>query len=93
VFFQVFNLLNVRGDLRSVFSRATLDNHTAFTATAAVIVLLVLVVELDVLHTFFTTTGLTSAPWLTRAAIGSTVSWVGELVKIVLRTRALRRPG
>ena len=41
VFFQAFNLLNVRHDTRSVFSRETLENPSAFVATAAVIVLLV----------------------------------------------------
>ena len=64
VFFQVFNLLNVRNDLRSVFSRETLENRSAFVATAAVIVLLALIVEMDVLHEFFTTTDLTSGQWL-----------------------------
>ena len=93
VFFQVFNLLNVRNDLRSVFSRETLENRSAFVATAAVIVLLVLIVEMDVLHGFFTTTDLTSGQWLTCAAIGSAVLWVGELIKIVLRARARRAAG
>ena len=61
VFFQVFNLLNVRNDLRSVFSRGTLENRSAFVAVAAVIiVLLVLIVEMDVAHGFMTTTDLTS---------------------------------
>ena len=36
VFFQVFNLLNVRHDTRSVFSRETLENRSAFVATGAV---------------------------------------------------------
>jgi P-type Ca2+ transporter type 2C len=93
VFFQVFNLLNVRNDLRSVFSRETLENRSAFIATAAVIVLLALIVEMDVLHEFFTTTDLTSGQWLACAAIGSAVLWVGELVKIVLRARARRAAG
>ena len=88
VFFQAFNLLNVRNDTRSVFSRETLDNHTAFIATAAVVALLVLIVQADVLHGFFTTTDLTSGQWLACAAIGSAILWVGELVKIVLRARA-----
>ena len=92
VFFQVFNLLNVRNDLRSVFSRETLDNPSAFVAVAAVIVLLVLLVEMDVLHGFFTTTDLTSGQWLTCVAIGSAILWAGELVKIVLRARDRRRP-
>ena len=90
VFFQVFNLLNVRNDLRSVFSRETLENRSAFVATAAVIVLLVLIVEMDVAHGFMTTTDLTSGQWLACVAIGSAVLWAGELVKIVLRARARR---
>jgi P-type Ca2+ transporter type 2C len=90
VFFQVFNLLNVRNDLRSAFSRETLANPSAFVATTAVIVLLTLIVEMDIAHQFFTTTDLTSGQWLACAAIGSAVLWVGELVKIVLRARARR---
>jgi P-type Ca2+ transporter type 2C len=54
-------------------------------------VLLVLIVEMDVLHGFFTTTDLTSGQWLACAAIGSAVLWMGELLKIVLRARAQRR--
>jgi hypothetical protein len=54
VFFQVFNLLNVRNDRRSVFSRETLENPSAFVATAAVIVLLILMVEMDIAHGFMT---------------------------------------
>jgi Ca2+-transporting ATPase len=91
VFFQVFNLLNVRNDLRSVFSRETLENRSAFVATAAVIVLLVLIVEMDVAHGFMTTTDLTSGQWLACVAIGSAVLWAGELVKVVLRARDRRR--
>jgi P-type Ca2+ transporter type 2C len=92
VFFQAFNLLNVRHDTRSVFSRETLDNPSAFVATAVVIVLLVLVVEMGVLHDFFTTTDLTSGQWLTCAAIGSVILWAGELVKVALRARARPSP-
>ena len=88
VFFQVYNLLNVRNDLRSAFSRETLEHRSAFAATAAVIVLLALIVEMDVLHGFFTVTDLTSGQWLACAAVGSVVLWVGELLKIVLRAQA-----
>jgi P-type Ca2+ transporter type 2C len=90
VFFQAFNLLNVRHDTRSLFSRETLENPAAFVATAAVVVLLVLVVEMGILHGFFTTTDLTSGQWLVCAATGSAILWAGELVKIVLRARARR---
>ena len=90
VFFQVFSLLNVRHPTRSVFTRETLENSSAFVAIAAVVVILVLVVELEALHTFFTTTDLTSGQWLACAAVSSTILWVFELVKLVLRTRARR---
>ena len=90
VFFQVFSLLNVRHPTRSVFTRETLENSSAFVAIAAVVVMLVLVVELEALHTFFTTTDLTSGQWLACAAVSSTILWVFELVKLVLRTRARR---
>lgn len=91
VFFQVYNLLNVRHDTHSVFSRRTLENPSMFVAGAAVIVLLVLIVEMDALHGFFTTTNLTSSQWLVCAAVGSTILWAGELVKTVLRSRTRRR--
>ena len=67
VFFQAFNLLNVRHDTRSALSRETLENQSAFAATAAVVGLLVLLVEMDVLHGLFATTDLTSGQWLALA--------------------------
>ena len=80
-----FDLLNVRHDNRRIFSRETLPNLSAFAASAVVIVVLAIVVEMDVLHGFFTTTDLTSGQWLACAAIGSSTLWIGELVKMVLR--------
>jgi len=87
VFFQAFNLLGVRHETRSVFNRGTLQNTWALLATGAVIVLLAGVVEVDALHGFFTTTDLAPGQWLVCAGIGSTILWVGELVKIMLRAR------
>ena len=90
VFFQAFNLLNVRSDLRSVFSRETLENRSAFVAIAVVVALLVLLVQLDALQGLFTTTALTSAQWLICLAVGSTILMVGEVVKAILRARVRR---
>jgi hypothetical protein len=80
VFFQAFNLLNVRSDIRSALRRETLENRSAFAATAVVVTLLVLLVEMDVLHGLFTTTDLTSGQWLACAAVGVTILIAGELV-------------
>jgi Ca2+-transporting ATPase len=87
VFFQVLNLLGVRHETRTVFSRETLHNTPALVATAAVVALLVLAVQVDALHGFLTTADLTGTQWLVCAAIGSAVLWVGGIVKLVLRRR------
>ncbi|WP_328418074.1 cation-translocating P-type ATPase [Micromonospora sp. NBC_00389] len=91
VFFQVFNLLNVRSFTRSVFSRETLRNRSAFVATGVVVALLVLVVELDVLNGLFTTTDLSAGQWLACAAVGSTILIAGEVVKALTRSRRHRQ--
>jgi hypothetical protein len=52
----------ILGPARSVFSRETLTNPSAFAAIAAVILLLVLVVQVGALQSFFTTTGLRPRP-------------------------------
>jgi Ca2+-transporting ATPase len=88
VFFQTFNLLGVRHDTRSIFSRETLRNPVAFVATGAVVALLVALVEIDALHDFFTTTDLTAGQWLVCAATASSVLVVGEIVELVLRRTA-----
>jgi hypothetical protein len=98
VFFQVYNLLNVRHDTHSVFGRRTLENPSRFVAGAAVIVLLVLMVEMDALHGFFTTTDLTSSQWLVCAAVGSTscgsASWSRRCCGLVpVAARAQRAHG
>lgn len=90
VLFQAFNLLNVRSDFRSVFSRETLENRSAFVATAAVVALLALLVQMDVLHGLFNTADLTSGQWLACTAVASTILAAGELVKATLRARNTR---
>ncbi|MEU5942298.1 cation-translocating P-type ATPase [Micromonospora sp. NPDC047548] len=87
VFFQAFNLLNARSFTRSVFSRETLHNPSAFVATAVVLILVVLIVEWDVLSRLFTTTDLSSGQWLACAAVGSTILIAGEAVKALTRAR------
>ncbi|MFI6532543.1 cation-translocating P-type ATPase [Nonomuraea sp. NPDC050547] len=91
VFFQVFNLVNVRNDLRSAFHRDTFSNRSTFVAIGVVLVLLAAMVEWKGLHAFFSVTNLTAGQWLTCAGVGSVILWLGELVKLILR-RAGARP-
>jgi Ca2+-transporting ATPase len=87
VFFQVFNLLNVRSESGSVFSLQTFTNRSIWVALLAVVILQFLVVDLDVLQGFFGTTALTSTQWGLALLVGSSVLWVEEAGKAILRSR------
>ncbi|MDM7490661.1 cation-translocating P-type ATPase [Rhodococcus sp. CSLK01-03] len=91
VFFQVFNLLNVRSELGSVFSLQTLTNHSIWIALVVVVVLQVCVVQTAFLQGFFDTTALTSQQWALAVGVGSSVLWVDELVKATGRSMRRRR--
>lgn len=91
VFFQVFNLLNVRAERASVFSRYSLTNGWIWISLATIVILQILVVHLGPLQGFFTTTALTPSQWLFAATVGSTVLWVEEARKLVSRGFAQRR--
>lgn len=91
VLFQFFNLLNVRTETESVFSRHTLTNRALWAALAAVLLLQVAVVHVPVLQGFFGTTALTAPQWGIAVLVASAVLWVEELRKLVLRVR--RRAG
>jgi Ca2+-transporting ATPase len=56
-------------------------------------VLLILVIEMDVLRRFFTTTNLTSGQWLACAAVGASIVVVAEVVKAVAPARQRRSRG
>lgn len=63
VFFQAFSLFIVRHPTRSVFTREALENPSAFIATGAVVVRLILIAQLNALHGF-------SPPPISRPANG-----------------------
>ena len=94
VFYQVFNLLNVRSDTHSVFSLQTFTNRSIWLALTAVIILQILVVQMDVLQELFDTTSLTSGQWGLCVLVGSSVLWIEEVRKAIVRAaghRAARR--
>ena len=88
VFYQVFNLMNVRSTTGSVFSRDMAHNAPIWVALAAVPLLLVVVVEVPVLQGIFDTTSLRADEWLLAAAVGSTILWMEEVRKAGARWRA-----
>ena len=90
VFFQIFNLFNVRSNLGSVFSLQTFTNHTIWIAIVVVIVLQVCVVQAGALQGLFDTTSLTAQQWALAVAVGSIVLWVDETGKAVARAVSRR---
>ncbi|WP_199286865.1 cation-translocating P-type ATPase [Nocardioides houyundeii] len=88
VLFQVFNLLNVREGVTSVFNRHTFTNARLWCALGAIVVLQVTTVHLQALGDVFDTTDLSAAQWAVAVAVASSVLWVEELRKVWVRRRA-----
>jgi Ca2+-transporting ATPase len=87
VLFQFFNILNARSDRNSVFRRQTLTNRHLWIALAAVILLQVGVTHVGFMQRLFDTTSISGAQWLIAIAVASSVLWLEELRKIVVRRR------
>ncbi|GAB4457408.1 MAG: cation-translocating P-type ATPase [Armatimonadaceae bacterium] len=87
VFFQLFNVLNVRSDERSAFY-GLYHNHWLWISIAVAIGLQVLVVSLPPLQKAFGTVPLTFSDWLLCTAVASSALWVQEILKIIYRLTA-----
>jgi len=83
---QLFNTLNSRSETSSAFHRL-LVNRWLWAALGAALVLQVAVVHLPVLQVAFGTAALDLTHWLVAAAMASSVLWMDELRKVVLRAR------
>lgn len=82
VFFQLFNALNSRSDDLSAFS-GLFANKWLWMALAVSVVLQVGVIHLPFLQEAFGTVPLALTDWLVCVAVGSTVLWLRELVKLL----------
>ena len=90
VFFQVFNLMNVRSTNGSVFSRDMAHNAPIWVALGAVPLLLIAVVQVPFLQGVFDTTSLRADEWLLATAVASSILWLEELRKAGARWRTRR---
>jgi Ca2+-transporting ATPase len=84
MFFQLFNVFNARSEERSAFS-GLFTNRWLWTSVGLSLVLHVAVIYTPFLQDAFSTTALDWRDWLTCVAVGSSVLWLGEIAKIVLR--------
>ncbi|MGA0864014.1 MAG: cation-translocating P-type ATPase [Ilumatobacteraceae bacterium] len=85
VLFQFFNILNVRSDEASVFSRQTLANKTLWISLGAVLGLQVIVTHAGPAQRLFDTVSLTLGQWLACVAIASGAVVVEEIRKMFVR--------
>ena len=87
VLFQFFNILNVRNDRLTVFRMETLRNRNLWGALVAVISLQIGVTHWGPMQRLFDTTSISLVQWGVCALVASTVLWLEELRKFVVRTR------
>jgi magnesium-transporting ATPase (P-type) len=80
----MFNALNARSETGSAFHRL-FTNPWLWGALALSTLLQVAVVQVPFLNDAFTTTPLSLEQWLVCVAMASTVLWVSEIRKLVLR--------
>ena len=90
VLFQFANILNVRSETGSVFRRETLHNRNLWLALAGALALQVAVVHAGPMQRLFDTVSMTGLQWAACAAVASSVLWLEELRKAVLRRTARR---
>ncbi|MBI2695124.1 cation-translocating P-type ATPase [Mycobacterium nebraskense] len=81
---QLINTINARSETRTAFHRF-FANRWLWAAIGLSALLQVAVVQLPVLNTAFTTTPLSLSQWLVCIAVASTVLWVSEIRKLILR--------
>ncbi len=86
VFFQLFNALNARSDELSAFTNL-FNNKMLWLALGVSAILQVLVIYIPFLQEAFGTVPLTLWDWVICVAVGSTVLWLRELVKVFQRKR------
>lgn len=87
---QLFNTLNARSETQTVF-RGLFANHWLWVAIALSALLQVAVVQLPFFNKAFTTEPLSLEQWMVCTALASTVLWVSEVRKLILRHVDARR--
>lgn len=87
---QLFNTLNARSETQTVF-RGFFANRWLWAAIVVSALLQVAVVQLPLLNRAFTTEPLSLSQWLVCTALASSVLWVSEVRKLILRYVDRRR--
>lgn len=87
VLFQFFNILNARSDRQTVFSRFTFTNRMLWLSLGVVMLLQVGVTHVGFMQELFDTTSISLGQWLVCVAVASSVLWLEEVRKFIVRRR------
>lgn len=87
VLFQFFNILNVRSENRTIFSRLTFTNKYLWWSLASVLLLQIAVTHVGFMQRLFDTKSITIHQWMVCVAVASSVLWVEEIRKFIVRRR------
>jgi len=91
IMYQLFNVLNSRSDRRSAFS-GLFRNPWLWGAIGLSLVLQVAVIYTPFLQKAFSTVELSAADWIICASVGSSVLWLREASKVIVRLIGARPP-
>jgi Ca2+-transporting ATPase len=89
VFFQIFAVFTARSEDRSAFD-GLFTNRWLWAAVGLAAVLQVAVVYTPFLQNAFSTMRLSAADWLRCATVASSVLWLSELMKVLIRSSKAR---
>jgi Ca2+-transporting ATPase len=84
--FQLFNVFNARSDVASAF-RTLFINRWLWAAVSLSLALHVAVIYTPLLQQAFSTTALSAADWVRCTVVASSVLWLREIGKAVVRAR------
>jgi Ca2+-transporting ATPase len=87
VFYQVFNVFNIKSPGKSVFFEELFNNKWLLVAISFSILLQIGVVHIPFLNILFNTAPLTINDWLITVAVASSILWIREGSKLVINIR------
>jgi Ca2+-transporting ATPase len=85
VLFQFFNIFNARAEHGSAFNRQFFANSKLWMALAGVVLLQIIAVHWGAAQLIFDTVDLTLSEWLLAATVASSVLFLEEARKLLLR--------
>ncbi|MFH0870197.1 MAG: cation-translocating P-type ATPase [archaeon] len=91
VLYQLFNVFNIKSPRKTIFFEELLNNRWLLFATAISIMLQIAVVNTTFLNKVFSTAPLSLTDWAISVMIASSIIWISEGYKIVLRINEKRK--